>query len=65
MLSEDIMLPAPPLALAARAAMMPPAQAPVNDSLLLDICDSLSFGRFDLLLSALPAKTFPRLLAGG
>ena len=65
MLSEDIMLLPPPLAFAARAAMMPPAQAPVNDSLSLDICDSLSFGRFDLLLSALPAKTFPRLLAGG
>jgi hypothetical protein len=46
--------------------MMPPAQAPINDSSsLLRIRDSISFGRFDLLLSALPAKTFPRLLAGG
>jgi hypothetical protein len=45
--------------------MMPPAQAPVNDSLILDICDSFSFGLFNLLLSTLPAKTFPRLLAGG
>jgi hypothetical protein len=64
---SEIMFSAPPLPLAAaRGAKMPPPQAPVDDPSLLGVRDSLYFGRFDLLLSAvLPAKTFPRFLAGG
>ena len=62
---SQIMLPASPLPLAAaRGAKMPPPQAPVDDASFLGVRDSLSFGRLDLLLSAvLPAKTFPRFLA--